>query len=259
MALSDDQLDRYARHIVLREVGGMGQQKLLNSKVLIIGAGGLGSPLVLYLAAAGVGTIGIVDDDEVDLSNLQRQIAHGVKDIGVKKVLSAQQTVADINPDVKIIPHPERLTRLNVENIFGGYDLVADGSDNFETRFLINDACYFLKKPLVSAAMLQFEGQLSTYKAHEGGENPCYRCIFPAPPPADVARTCGETGVLGALAGTMGSLQAVEVLKELLGIGESMSGKLLIYDALYSEFRKVKVKPDPACALCSSSPSITSI
>ncbi len=259
MALSDDQLDRYARHIVLREVGGMGQQKLLNSKVLIIGAGGLGSPLVLYLAAAGVGTIGIVDDDEVDLSNLQRQIAHGVKDIGVKKVLSAQQTVADINPDVKIIPHPERLTRLNVENIFGGYDLVADGSDNFETRFLINDACYFLKKPLVSAAMLQFEGQLSTYKAHEGGENPCYRCIFPAPPPADVARTCGEAGVLGALAGTMGSLQAVEVLKELLGIGESMSGKLLIYDALYSEFRKVKVKPDPACALCSSSPSITSI
>jgi molybdopterin/thiamine biosynthesis adenylyltransferase len=212
----------------------------------------------LYLAAAGVGTIGIVDADEVDLSNLQRQIAHGVKDIGTKKVLSAQQTVADINPDVKIIPHPERLTCENVESIFGDYDLVADGSDNFETRFLINDACYFLKKPLVSAAMLQFEGQLSTYKAHEGGENPCYRCIFPAPPPADVARTCGEAGVLGALAGTMGSLQAVEVLKELLGIGESMSGKLLIYDALYSEFRKVKVKPDPACSLCGASPSITS-
>ncbi|WP_025897428.1 HesA/MoeB/ThiF family protein [Sneathiella glossodoripedis] len=258
MALSDDQLDRYARHIVLREVGGMGQQKLLGSKVLIIGAGGLGSPLVLYLAAAGVGTIGLVDDDVVDLSNLQRQIAHGTKDIGLEKVLSAQQTVADINPDVKFIPHSERLTRDNVQQLFGEYDLIADGSDNFETRFLINDACYFLKKPLVSAAMLQFEGQLSTYKAYLGAEHPCYRCIFPAPPPDDVARTCGEAGVLGALAGTMGSLQAVEVLKELLDIGQSMSGSLLIYDALYSDFRKVRVKPDPGCPLCGKTPSITS-
>lgn len=257
MSLTDDQLDRYARHIVLREVGGMGQQKLLQSKVLVIGAGGLGSPLILYLAAAGVGTIGVVDDDRVDLSNLQRQIAHGMDDIGRDKVQSAKQSVAAINPDVQIIPLAERLTRDNVETLFADYDLIADGSDNFETRFLINDACFFLKKPLVSAAMLQFEGQLSTYKAHLGGDHPCYRCIFPAPPPDDVARTCGEAGVLGALAGTMGSLQAVEVLKELLNIGESMSGKLLIYDALYTEFRKVKVKPDPACSLCGATPSIT--
>ena len=259
MSLSDDQLDRYARHIVLREVGGMGQQKLLNSKVLVVGAGGLGSPLVLYLAAAGVGTIGVVDDDQVDLSNLQRQIAHGVADIGTDKVLSIQNAVAAINPDIQIVPHAKRLTAENVEDLFAGYDLIADGSDNFETRFLINDACFILKKTLVSAAMLQFEGQLSTYKAYLGDHNPCYRCIFPAPPPPDVARTCGEAGVLGALAGTMGSLQAVEVLKELLDMGESMSGKLLIYDALYTEFRKVKVKPDPACPLCSSAPSITKI
>ncbi len=259
MPLSDDQLDRYARHIVLREVGGMGQQKLLNSKVLVVGAGGLGSPLVLYLAAAGVGTIGVVDDDHVDLSNLQRQIAHGVADIGTEKVLSIQNAVAEINPDIKVVPHAKRLTAENVESLFADYDLIADGSDNFETRFLINDACFFLKKPLVSAAMLQFEGQLSTYKAYLGDPNPCYRCIFPAPPPPDVARTCGEAGVLGALAGTMGSLQAVEVLKELLDIGESMSGQLLIYDALYTEFRKVRVKPDPACPLCGASPSITKI
>ncbi len=250
MALTDDQLDRYARHLVLREVGGMGQQKLLQSKVLVIGAGGLGSPLILYLAAAGVGTIGVVDDDVVDLSNLQRQIAHGNADIGTPKVLSAEQSVAKINPDVKIIPHNERLTEENAERLFADYDLIADGSDNFGTRFLINDTCYRMKKTLVSAAMLQFEGQLSTYKAYLGGDHPCYRCIFPAPPPDDVARTCGEAGVLGALAGTMGSLQATEILKELLDIGDSMSGQLLIYDALYTEFRKVKVRPDPACSLC---------
>ncbi len=259
MSLTDEQLDRYARHIILREVGGIGQKKLLSSKVLIIGAGGLGSPLILYLAAAGVGTIGVVDDDQVDLSNLQRQIAHGTSDIGRSKVESALESVARINPDVKIVPHPERVTRDNVRRIFEGYDLVADGSDNFETRFLINDACYFLKKPLVSAAMLQFEGQLSTYKAFEGDGHPCYRCIFPAPPPDDVARTCGEAGVLGALAGAMGSLQAVEILKELLGIGDSLSGQLLIYDALYADFRKVKVRPDPECALCGQSPTITEI
>jgi molybdopterin-synthase adenylyltransferase len=259
MNLTDDQLDRYARHIVLREVGGMGQQKLLKSKVLVVGAGGLGSPLILYLAAAGVGTIGVVDDDEVDLSNLQRQIAHGVNDIGTEKVESARAAVARINPDVNIIPHAERLTVDNVEDLFTDYDLIADGSDNFETRFLINDASYLLKKPLVSAAMLQFEGQLSTYKAFEQGDHPCYRCIFPAPPAPDVAQTCGEAGVLGALAGTMGSLQATEILKELLGVGQSMSGSLLIYDALYTEFRKVKVRPDPACALCGDNPTINEI
>ncbi|MEH6402871.1 MAG: molybdopterin-synthase adenylyltransferase MoeB [Sneathiella sp.] len=259
MNLTDDQMDRYARHIVLREVGGIGQKKLLQSKVLVVGAGGLGSPLILYLAAAGVGTIGVIDDDHVDLSNLQRQIAHGTDDIGRAKVISAQESVAKINPDVKVIPHAERLTKDNVRHIFEGYDLVADGSDNFNTRFLINDACFFLKKTLVSAAMLQFEGQLSVYKAFEEGEHPCYRCIFPSPPPADVTQTCGEAGVLGALAGAMGSLQGIEVLKELLGIGESLSGKLLIYDALYTEFRSVKVRPDPECALCGAHPSITDI
>lgn len=259
MNLTDDQMDRYARHIVLREVGGSGQKKLLQSKVLVVGAGGLGSPLILYLAAAGVGTIGIVDDDHVDLSNLQRQIAHGTGDIGRAKVLSAQDTVAQINPDVKVIPYAERLTKDNVRALFEGYDIVADGSDNFDTRFLINDACFLLKKTLVSAAMLQFEGQLSVFKAHQGGAHPCYRCIFPSPPPADVAQTCGEAGVLGALAGAMGSLQGIEVLKELLGIGESLSGKLLIYDALYTDFRSVKVRPDPECALCGSNPSITDI
>jgi len=259
MNLTDDQMDRYARHIVLREVGGIGQKKLLQSKVLVVGAGGLGSPLILYLAAAGVGTIGIIDDDHVDLSNLQRQIAHGTRDIGRAKVISAQESVAQINPDVNVITHAERLTKDNVQTIFEGYDLVADGSDNFNTRFLINDACFFLKKTLVSAAMLQFEGQLSVYKAFEEGAHPCYRCIFPSPPPADVAQTCGEAGVLGALAGAMGSLQGIEVLKELLGIGESMSGKLLIYDALYTDFRSVKVRPDPECALCGAHPSITDI
>lgn len=256
MNLTDDQMDRYARHIILREVGGSGQKKLLQSKILVVGAGGLGSPLMLYLAAAGVGTIGVIDDDQVDLSNLQRQIAHGTGDIGRPKVTSAREAVAQINPDVTVVAYPERLNAGNVRRIFEEFDVIADGSDNFSTRFLINDACYFLKKTLVSAAMLQFEGQLSTYKAHLGNEHPCYRCIFPSPPPPDVAQTCGEAGILGALAGAMGSLQAIEVLKELLGIGQSLSGHLLIYDALYTEFRKVKVRPDPACALCGENPSI---
>lgn len=259
MNLNDEQLDRYARHIVLREVGGAGQKRLLSSKILLVGAGGLGSPLALYLAAAGVGTIGIIDDDRVDLSNLQRQIVHETADIGRLKVTSAAESVSRLNPDIKVIEHAERLSAGNVEAIFSGYDLIADGSDNFDTRFLINDACYFLKKTLVSGAMLQFDGQLSVFKAHEGGKNPCYRCIFPAPPPDDIAQNCGDAGVLGALAGAIGSLQAVEVLKELLGIGESLSGSLLIYDALYSDFRKVKVKPDPACALCGQTPTITTI
>ncbi|PHQ72310.1 MAG: adenylyltransferase [Sneathiella sp.] len=259
MNLTDDQLDRYARHIVLREVGGHGQKKLLQSKVLIVGAGGLGSPLLLYLAAAGVGTIGIIDDDVVDLSNLQRQIVHGTPDIGHPKVKSAADAVSRINPDVKLVTYQRRLTASNIEEIIGGYDLVADGTDNFETRYLVNDACYFFKKPLVSAAMLQFEGQLATYRAFEPGNNPCYRCLFPTPPPANIAQTCGEAGVLGALAGAMGSLQAIEILKELLGIGESFSGQLLIYDALSAEFRKIKVKRDPACALCGDVPTISGL
>lgn len=257
MALSDDQLDRYARHIILREIGGAGQQKLLRSKVLIVGAGGLGSPLLLYLAAAGVGTIGIIDDDVVDLSNLQRQIAHGTADIGVAKVRSAAEAAAEINPDVKVIEYHARLTAENIEEIIADYDHVTDGTDNFEIRFLLNDACYFAKKPLVSGAILQFDGQITTFKPYEEGANPCYRCLFPVPPPPDVAQTCGEAGVLGALAGVVGSIQAVEAVKELLGIGEGLSGRLLLYDALAAEFRKIKVPRDPNCPLCGNSPSIT--
>lgn len=259
MALSDDQLDRYARHIILREIGGAGQQKLLRSKILIVGAGGLGSPLALYLAAAGVGTLGIIDDDAVDLSNLQRQIAHGTADIGASKVESAARSVARLNPDVTVIAHKERLTADNAARIIAGYDLVTDGTDNSETRFLLNDACYFGKKPLVSGAILQFDGQITTFKAYEEGANPCYRCLFPVPPPPDVAQTCGEAGVLGALAGVVGSIQAVEAVKELLGIGEGLSGRLLLYDALAAEFRKIKVPRDPACPLCGNSPSITGL
>ncbi|MDF2367380.1 molybdopterin-synthase adenylyltransferase MoeB [Sneathiella sp.] len=259
MALSDDQLDRYARHIILREIGGAGQQKLLRSKVLIVGAGGLGSPLALYLAAAGVGTLGIIDDDAVDLSNLQRQIAHGTADIGSAKVKSAAKAVAAINPDIDVIQYHERLTVDNIEEIIADYDLVADGTDNFEIRFLLNDACYFSQKTLVSGAILQFDGQITTFKPYQKGANPCYRCLFPAPPPPDVAQTCGEAGVLGALAGVVGTLQAVEVVKELLIIGEGLSGQLLLYDALAAEFRKIKIPRDPNCPLCGDSPTITDL
>lgn len=259
MALSDDQLDRYARHIILREIGGAGQQKLLRSKVLLVGAGGLGSPLALYLAAAGVGTLGIIDDDAVDLSNLQRQIAHGTADIGSAKVKSAAEAVAKINPNIDVIQYHERLTVDNIEEIITGYDLVADGTDNFEIRFLLNDACYLAQKPLVSGAILQFDGQITTFKPYEEGSNPCYRCLFPAPPPPDVAQTCGEAGVLGALAGVVGTLQAVEVVKELLDIGEGLSGRLLLYDALAAEFRKIKVPRDLACPLCGETPTITDL
>ncbi|USG61346.1 molybdopterin-synthase adenylyltransferase MoeB [Sneathiella marina] len=252
MNLTDEQLDRYARHIVLRDVGGRGQKKLLGTKVLVVGAGGLGSPMLLYLAAAGVGTLGIIDDDNVDLSNLQRQIAHETADIDRAKVKSAQASIERLNPDIKVVPYQTRLNSDNAQDVLSEYDLVADGTDNFETRFLLNDTCFFLRKPLVSGAMLQFEGQISTYKAYEEGNNPCYRCVFPAPPPPEIAQTCGEAGVLGALAGVIGSLQAIEIIKEILGVGDSLSGRLLLYDALSTEFRKIKISRDPACALCGS-------
>ncbi len=256
MEFTEDQIQRYARHIILREVGGDGQAKLMRSRVLVIGAGGLGSPILLYLAAAGVGTLGVVDDDAVDLSNLQRQVIHGTGRIGEAKVESARQTLAEVNPEVRLITHQVRLTAENALELIGAYDLVADGSDNFETRFLLNDACYRAQKPLVSAALLGFEGQVSTYKAYLGGDNPCYRCIFPEPPPPGLIPTCAEGGVLGAVAGAVGSIQATEVIKELLGIGESLSGSLLIYDGLTTTFRKVRVKPDPACPLCGATPTI---
>jgi molybdopterin-synthase adenylyltransferase len=250
MALSDDELERYARHIVLREVGGVGQATLKAARVLVIGAGGLGSPLILYLAAAGVGTLGIVDFDTVSLSNLQRQIAYRTEDIGRPKTESARDAIAAINPETKVELHPVRLDAANAADLIGRYDIVADGSDNFDTRFLVNDACYFAHKTLVSAAVTEFDGQLSTYKAHAGPDLPCYRCLFPAPPPPGTAPSCSETGILGAAAGVMGTLQALEVLKEILSLGESLAGKLLIYDALSTRFRTVRMRPDPACPLC---------
>lgn len=255
MALSDEELERYARHIVLREVGGVGQARLKAGKVLVVGAGGLGSPVLLYLAAAGVGTIGIVDFDDVSLSNLQRQIAHRTADVGRPKIQSAADAIAAINPHVSVVQHNARLTAANAREIISEYDVVADGSDNFATRFLINDACFFAKKILVSAAVTEFDGQLATFKAYDG-THPCYRCIFPEPLPAGTVPNCSETGVLGAAAGVMGTLQALEVIKEIAKVGETLAGHLLIYDALKTNFRKVRVKRDPECVLCSAHPTI---
>jgi adenylyltransferase/sulfurtransferase len=259
MNFDESQIERYARHIILQEVGGHGQAKLLDSNVLVVGAGGLGSPLLLYLAAAGVGTLGIVDDDRVSLSNLQRQVIHTSDAVGTPKVESAKRAIKAINPDVTVITHEERLTAENAMDLISAYDLVADGSDNFATRFLINDACYLAKRTLVSAAILRFDGQLSTFKAYEGDNHPCYRCIFREPPPPGLIPSCAEGGILGAVAGSMGSLQSTEVLKELLGIGESLSGTLVIYDALSATFRNVRVKPDPTCPLCGENPTITDL
>ena len=260
MEITDEQLARYARHIVLDEVGEEGQLRLLQSRVLVIGAGGLGSPLLMYLAAAGVGTLGVIDFDVVDLSNLQRQIVHGTDNIGEAKVASAAERLETINPEIAVETHRARLTPANALDLVSEYDLVADGSDNFTTRYLVNDACYFAKKPLVSAAMLRFEGQLSTFRAHEPGEDrPCYRCLFPSPPRPDLVPRCEQAGILGSIAGVMGTLQATEVLKELLGLGDRLAGKLVLYDALGARFRTLSVRRDPACALCGSQPTITGL
>jgi molybdopterin/thiamine biosynthesis adenylyltransferase len=263
MDFTEQQINRYARHILLNEVGGTGQLKLLNSKVLVIGAGGLGSPLLMYLAAAGVGTIGVVDNDVVDLSNLQRQIIHTSDDIGRLKTESAAKTVLAINPDVNINMHETRFDLSNATDLVSQYDLIADGSDNFSTRFLVNDVCYFEKKTLVSGAILRFDGQVATFKPHlpdtGGGHGPCYRCIFREPPPEGQVPSCAQAGVLGALCGLIGSMQATEILKELMGIGESLSGFLMICDGLGSTFRKIKVKNDPGCPLCGDQPKITEL
>jgi adenylyltransferase/sulfurtransferase len=256
MEFTDEQIERYARHIVLKEVGGVGQQRLLRAKVLVIGAGGLGCPIALYLAAAGVGTIGIVDDDVVSLSNLQRQIAHATARIGTSKTESAAATLTAINPDVCVVEHRTRINAENAAKLIAAYDLVADGSDNFATRFLVNDSCYFARKPLVTAAIAQFDGQLATFKAYQEGDHPCYRCVFRDAPQGDFDQGCARDGVLGALAGVMGSLQAVEVLKELLGIGESLSGSLTIYDGLGGRFHRMAVRRDPECPLCGAAPTI---
>jgi molybdopterin-synthase adenylyltransferase len=249
---TDEEVARYSRNILLSEVGGTGQAALRAARVLVVGAGGLGCPLVMYLAAAGVGTIGVVDDDVVELSNLQRQVAHVTARVGEPKVHSLAATVRAINPATTLELHHTRLTAANAAALVGGYDLVCDGSDNFPTRFLLNDACVLAGRTLVSAAVLRFDGQLATFKP--GG--PCYRCLYPAPPPDGLIPTCSEAGVLGAVVGVMGSLQAAEVLKELLGIGESLAGRLLIWDALNTRFRTVSLPRDPACPACGDHPTL---
>ena len=249
--LTAEQRERYSRHLLLPEVGPDGQQKLLDAKVLLLGAGGLGSPAALYLAAAGVGTLGIVDNDEVDLSNLQRQVIHSSERIGVPKVDSAEETINALNPDVKVDKYPVRLGPDNIVEIISGYDIVVDGLDNFPTRYLLNDASVRLGIPVVSAAILGFEGQLSVFKPFDG---PCYRCLFPVPPPAELAPSCGANGVLGVLPGTMGLLQATEVIKLILGEGDPLIGRLLMYDALSATVSEVKVRRDPDCPICSRDP-----
>ncbi len=253
--LTVEQRERYSRHLLLPEVGIEGQHKLLDAKVLLLGAGGLGSPTALYLAAAGVGTLGIVDNDEVDLSNLQRQVIHSSERIGMPKVDSAAETINALNPDVKVVKHALRLGPENIMDILPGYDIVVDGLDNFPTRYLLNDASVRLGIPVVSAAILGFEGQLSVFKPHDG---PCYRCLFPVPPPAELAPSCGANGVLGVLPGTMGLLQATEVIKLILDEGDTLVGRLLMYDALAAKVTEVKVRRDPQCPICSREPDAIS-
>ena len=256
MELTEQQIERYSRQIILEEVGGAGQEKLLSSKVLIVGAGGLGAPAALYLAAAGVGTIGIIDSDKVDLTNLQRQIIHHTEDVGVEKVTSAENKMRAINPDVTIRTYQTRINAENISEIIRGYDFVIDGTDNFPAKFLVNDACYFEKVPFSHAGILRFYGQLITVLP---GETTCYRCIFPSPPPAGVVPSCSQAGVLGALAGVVGSLQAAEAMKYLLGIGDLLTNTLLTYNALTMEFRKVRLNRNPNCPLCGKNPQITEL
>ena len=254
-ALSAEQRERYSRHILIPEIGDSGQRKLLEARVLLLGAGGLGSPTALYLAAAGVGTIGLVDNDVVDLSNLQRQVIHNTERIGVPKVDSAEATIKALNPDVEVVKYETRLDASNIMEIISGWDIIVDGVDNFPTRYLLNDASVRLRIPVVSASILGFDGQLSVFKPYDG---PCYRCLFPVPPPAELAPSCGANGVLGVLPGTMGLLQATEVIKLIVGAGDPAIGRLLLYDALAATLTEVKVRRDPECAVCSRDPdSIT--
>ncbi len=256
---TEEQIERYSRHIILPEVGGEGQSRLLESKVFMVGAGGLGSPVAYYLAAAGVGVIGIADADVVDMSNLQRQIIHNQDRLGMPKVESARETIQALNPDVKVNAYNCRISEDNIRDIISEYDLVIDGCDNFPTRFLVNDACFFEKKTLISGAMFRFEGQVTTFKPHADSEGPCYRCLYPEPPPAGLVPSCSEAGILGALAGAVGTIQAVEAIKELLGIGDSLSGRLMIFDALRMEWKKLRLRNDPACPLCGPNPSVTDL
>lgn len=255
-SLSAEQIKRYSRHIMLPEVGELGQGKLLDARVLCLGAGGLGSPSSLYLAAAGVGTLGMVDDDLVDESNLQRQILHNMDRLGLPKVESARQTLQSLNPDVKVVAHQTRLSSENVLDIISGYDVIVDGADNFPTRYLLNDAALKLRKPVIHASIFRFEGQLTTFLPTEG---PCYRCLYPDPPPPGMAPSCQEAGVLGVLPGIIGTLQANEALKLILGVGQSLSGRLLVFDALGTKWRTLKLRKDPECRVCSKHPDEISL
>lgn len=267
--LTIDEVRRYSRHLIIPDVGMTGQKRLKNAKVLVIGAGGLGSPALLYLAAAGVGTIGIAEFDEVDESNLQRQVIHGVSDIDKPKGLSAKESIAEINPYVNVVLHEERLENDNVLGVFEGYDLIVDGTDNFATRYMVNDAAYFLKIPYVWGSIYRFDGQASVFAPHlrheEEAQNstvadaPCYRCLYPEPPPPGMVPSCAEGGVLGVLCASIGSIQVNEAIKLLTGIGEPLVGKLMIYDALEMEYRKLRVRKDPNCALCGENPTVTEL
>ncbi len=256
MGLNEQQIERYSRHIILEQVGGTGQEKLLSSSVLIVGAGGLGSPAALYLAAAGVGTIGIIDADKVDLTNLQRQIIHHTADVGVNKVVSAENKIRQMNPDVTVRTYHQWAMADNIREVIRDYDFVIDGTDNFATKFLVNDACYFERTAFSHAGILRFDGQLMTVLP---GETTCYRCIFEGPPPLGAVPSCSQAGVLGVLAGVIGSLQATEAMKFLLGLGGLLTDALLTYDALKAEFRKVSLKRNPNCPLCGENPEITEL
>ena len=250
---TDEQIERYSRHIILPEVGGSGQQKMLEARVLLLGAGGLGSPAAYYLAAAGIGNLGIVDFDRVDLSNLQRQIIHSTERIGMLKTESAKKTIQALNPDVNVTLYNEKMDSSNIMNLIEGYDYIVDGSDNFPTRYLVNDACVIKNKTLIHGSIYRFEGQVTVFKP---GDGPCYRCLYPEPPPPGMVPNCQEGGVLGVLAGVIGNLQVVEVLKLVLGIGKPLVGKLLIYDALNTEFRNLRLRKDTNCPICSEKPTI---
>jgi len=256
MDFTEEQIHRYARHIILPEVGGVGQQKLMEAKVLCLGAGGLGSPILQYIAAAGVGEIGIIDFDSVDMSNLQRQVIHNIDQVGNLKVESAKNFIQKLNPDVKVNSINGHLNSGNAMEIIKGYDVVVDGSDNFPTRYMVNDACVFLNKPNIHGSIFRFEGQVTVFKPDEG---PCYRCLYPEPPPPGMVPSCQEGGVLGVLPGVVGSLQAVEIIKQIIGKGDSLVGRLLLYDALNATFRTLKLRKDKNCPVCGENPTITEL
>jgi sulfur-carrier protein adenylyltransferase/sulfurtransferase len=257
VTFTEDQVRRYARHIILPGIGGDGQERLMEARVLVIGAGGLGSPAAMYLAAAGVGTIGLVDFDTVELSNLQRQLLHDTEDVGRPKVDSARDRLIELNPNVTVVPHRALLSSENTFDILGGYDVIVDGTDNFPVRYLVNDASQMLKKPLVYGSIYQWEGQASVFLS--GQETPCYRCLFPEPPPPGTVPSCAEGGVFGVLPGIIGSIQATEAIKLILGVGEPLVGRLLLYDALRNEFTTVKLRWDPDCPVCGKHPTVTEL